>query len=175
MKPADKTNQMMIAGLLTWILPGAGHYYLGHRRLATIFGLAIILPFLTGVAVGGVKTSVNPHLNRWLFLAEMGTGGLATGFLLLNNSVGGLNARETADVIRRHPNFQQASPERRREMQTTLQPYVAYYPASDIAQIYLAVAGLLNLLAILDAMTRAQTGGLPVYYHELPPATEGQA
>lgn len=172
----DKTNRMIAAGLLTWLLPGAGHLYLGHRRLAAVFLCGITIPYLTGVAIGGVKTSVNPHLNKWLFLAELGAGGLTTGFYMFNNALGGIDARTTADVIRRAPSFAQLPPERQQALTDALKPYVAYYPASDIAQIYLAAAGLLNLLAILDAMTRAQTGGLPVYYHELPteqPAAAG--
>jgi hypothetical protein len=46
--------------------------------------------------------------------------------------------------------------------------YSAYYPYSDIAQIYLATAGLLNVLVILDAIARAQTGGLPTFAPEGP-------
>ena len=45
---------------------------------------------------------------------------------------------------------------------------VLYY----LGQTGLAVAGLLNLLAILDALARAQTGGLPVFYQELEPETD---
>ncbi len=54
----------------------------------------------------------------------------------------------------------------------SLTDYVAYYPASDVAQIYLATAGLLNILAILDAITRAQTHGLPTFHSGSEPAAE---
>lgn len=172
-QPAENTTRMVAAGVLTWLLPGAGHFYLGQKRLAAIFFCAISLPYLTGVAVGGVKTTVNPHLNRWLFLAEMGVGGLTTTFYLVGNSVGGFDAQATARVIRKTGPFRRLSLGEQERQQRALSRYVVYYPASDIAQIYLAVAGLLNLLAILDAMTRAQTGGLPVYHHELRPVEEG--
>ena len=49
--------------------------------------------------------------------------------------------------------------------------YMSYYPESDVAQIYLATAGLLNLLVILDAISRAQTG-LPTYHRELLPTSQ---
>ena len=133
------------AGILAWILPGAGHFALGHRGLGIVFFSAISFAYLTGVAVGGVKTSVDPQANRWLFLAEMGAGGYTTAFYFWSSS------------IRVPP----GAPE-----------YISFFPESDVAQIYLAAAGLLNVLAILDALSRAQTGGLPTYHRDLPPARE---
>lgn len=129
-------ERTILAGFLAWLLPGAGHYWLGQRALGAVFFLAISFPYLTGLALGGVKTSVDPRSNHWLFLAELGVGSYTV--------VGYLASRAL-------PN----RPE-----------YLSFYPGSDVAQIYLATAGLLNVLAILDALSRAQTGGLPVYYHE---------
>lgn len=137
------------AGVLAWILPGAGHFYLGHRGLAVVFFIAITFPFATGLLFGGVKNFVNPQYNRWLFLAEMGVGGY---------TVAGLSVSR-------------ALPEQRGNEPS---PYVSYYPATDVAEIYLAVAGLMNLLAILDALTRAQTGGLPVFYPETAPSSSDE-
>ena len=148
---ATDTNQPGIArtlqaGILAWILPGAGHFALGHRGLGIVFFSAISFAYLTGVAVGGVKTSVDPQGNRWLFLAEMGVGGYTTAFYFWSSS------------IRVPPG---SDPE-----------YISFFPESDVAQIYLAAAGLLNVLAVLDALSRAQTGGLPTYHRDLPPARE---
>lgn len=142
MKPKDDPLQTTInAGLLAWLLPGGGHFWLGHRGLGAVYFLAITLPYLTGVAVGGVKDSINPVTNKWLFVAELPVG-LYTG-------VGYFVSRSLPTVP-----------------PTEFSPYVSFYPESDVAQIYLAAAGLLNVLAILDAIVRAQTGGSPVFYHE---------
>jgi hypothetical protein len=142
---ADKATEMLQAGLLAWILPGAGHFFLGYRAFGLVYFLAISFPYLAGVLIGGVKYSVNPQENPWLFLAEIGVGSYTVLFTLLSYSL-------PAKV-----------------------EYLSYYPETDVAQIYLAVAGLLNVLAVLDALARSQTGGLPVYYHELrhhkPPGT----
>jgi len=158
------TGKSIIAGFLTWLIPGAGHLYLGYRGLAVVFFVAISVPYWTGLAVGGIKNCVNPWSNHWLFLAEMGTGGYTTGALLVNVSESDFKPQNLKD-----PKYL-----------NTLEPdvrgrylrYMSYYPESDVAQIYLAAAGLLNILAILDAITRAQTGGLPTFYHELPKAPE---
>jgi hypothetical protein len=132
----DTATRTMQAGLLAWVVPGAGHFFLGHRGLAWVFFAAITFPYVTGAALGGIKTSINPRDNQWLFLAELGVGSYTM--------VGWAASRALPD-----------RPE-----------YISYYPANDVAQIYLAVAGLLNLLAILDAVARAQSGGLPVFHHE---------
>ena len=132
---------MLQAGILAWILPGAGHFFLGHRAIGLVVFLAISFAYGAGLAIGGVKNSVNPRLNRWLFLAEIGIGSYTTvGYV----------------VSSRLPTY---PPDK-------LSPYVSFYPESDVAQIYLAIGGLLNVLAILDALARAQTGGLPVFFHE---------
>lgn len=138
---------MFQAGFLAWILPGAGHFFLGRRGLAAVLFVAITFAYATGLAIGGVKNSVNPQANRWLFLAELGIGGYTAVGYIVSNSLPDYGPKE-------------------------LSPYVSFYPESDVAQIYLAIGGLLNLLAILDALTRAQTGGLPVFYHELSAADQ---
>lgn len=137
----DRTTKIVQAGLITWLLPGAGHFWLGHRGLGAVFFLAITLPFWTGAAVGGVKYNIDPRDNKWLFLGEIGAGGYTLVGLLLARTI-----HVTPD---------------------TIADYKGFYPESDVAMIYLSTAGLLNLMVILDAMTRAQTGGLPTYYREL--------
>jgi len=137
----DVTTRMLGAGILAWLLPGAGHYALGQRGLAAVFFAAITFAYGTGLAIGGVRDSVNPKTNHWLFLAEIGVGSYTlAGFA------------GSAYVMRTAPDDVNL---------------MSFYPGSDVAQIYLAVGGLLNLLAILDALARAQTGGLPVFHHEL--------
>jgi len=146
----DNTARTIQAATLAWILPGAGHYYLGHRGLALVFCLAISLPYFAGLAIGGVLNSVNPRTNPWLFLAELGIGGYTTPGAFVSRGIeGSIARRENAGV------------------RVARTDYVSYYPESDVAQIYLATAGLLNLLAILDAISRAQTGGLPTFQREL--------
>lgn len=152
--PTDKTARMVQAGILSWVVPGLGHWVLGHRGLAIVFFLAISFPFWTGALVGGAKYSINPGENPWLFLAELGAGGYSAIGLLISGTIQ-VTTQNIAQIK-------------------------AFYPESDVAQIYLSTAGLLNLMVILDALTRAQTGGLPTYHRELartetPPARSGAA
>lgn len=150
---AAQNTRAIAAGLLTWLIPGAGHFVLGYRALAVVFFVAITLPYATGLALGGVRSFVNPATNYWLFLAELPIGGYTIPAYFAGRAV----ERSLAE-------------RERRGEPVDLTDYVAYYPASDVAQIYLATAGLLNILAILDAIVRAQTGGLPTFHRELRPA-----
>lgn len=129
------------AGLLAWLLPGLGHFYLKQRGFGWVYCIAISFCYWAGMLIGGVKGSVDPKGNAWLFAAELGVGGYTGVCLLISSSIKTPGPKEPS-------------------------PYMSYYPEADVAQIFLAVAGLLNVLAILDAMTRAQTGGLPVFYFE---------
>lgn len=140
-KVVDTTEQTIRAGFLAWIVPGLGHIMLGQRGLGIVLAVAISVPYLFGALVGGVKESISPRVNGWLFLAECGVGGFTVGGWLLSSSLPTSGPNEVS-------------------------PYVSYYPESDVAQIYLATAGLLNILAILDAMARASSGGAPTFARE---------
>ena len=148
-KPTPDAARTVQAAILAWILPGAGHFYLGQRGLGAVFFIAISFPYWTGVALGGVKDSVNPRTNKWLFLAEMCSGGYTTVCFIASNQI-------VAKI--------QAKPPAERAKAAV--PYTSYFPESDVAQIYLATAGLLNLLAVLDALARAQNGGLPTFHRQ---------
>lgn len=154
---------MVQAGILAWLLPGAGHFYLGHRGLSVVFFIAISFAYFTGLAFGGIKSSINPYSNKWLFLSEMGIGGYTSVLFLINQRVGEIRPSELAD------------PQRVREIAPAkLVREVSFFPESDVSQIYLATAGLLNVLAILDALSRAQAHGLPTYHRDLLPASDGR-
>lgn len=149
----DKLLQTAVAG---WLVPGGGHFVAGQKKLAWIFFAAITFLFVSGLVLGGMKNLINPATNRWLFMAEMGIGGYTVPLLLINNAVGEIRPADLA----RQDYLQNVDPQ-------VYLKYVAPYPAADVAYIYLLTAGLLNVLAILDALTRIQTGGLPTYYREI--------
>ncbi|TWT40970.1 hypothetical protein RAS1_36610 [Phycisphaerae bacterium RAS1] len=166
----DRTLLTIQAGVLTWLIPGLGHFRIGQRGLAAVFFIFVSFPFWAGLAVGGIKNSINPWTNRWLFLAEMGAGGYTTAGLTWNHALSDLPPAAVGSVLNKDQAFMHASADRRKELEASLLKYVSFYPESEIAQIYLATAGLLNILAICDAMARAASGGRPTYASVLPAA-----
>ncbi len=175
---ADTTIASTKAGLLSWLIPGAGHWWLGHRGLAVVFFIAVSFPYWVGMAFGGIVPSASLRTNFWLVLAETGVVGYTAPCVItswgieerllakarLSWSFGDPN--DPLDAQKNPVGFQDFL------KVATRDGYMSYYPESDLAQIYLATAGLLNLLVILDAVSRAQTGGLPTFHRELQ-AAEG--
>jgi hypothetical protein len=111
-----------VVGIAAWAVPGLGHWLLGQHGRAIILCATIMLTFWTGVAIGGVRYTIDPSGNSLWFLAEIGAG----------PQVAALYAATARQDVPAVP-----------------------WPDSDIAVIYAGVAGLLNMLVILDAIGRA--------------------
>lgn len=122
---------MPIAGILSWILPGLGHIYLGHRKRGLVLLVTITATFWTGVAIGSVQGTVDPTERRLWFFAQIGTGGNTLSALALNRVT-------TADDRSRNK-----------------KPLVTNWVAAEVGVHYTGVAGLLNILVIFDAVSRA--------------------
>ena len=133
---ADRETSSIVrvptAGLLSWLIPGLGHIYLGERARGWIFLVAITATFWTGVAVGSVQSTVAPRARKLWFAAQLFTGGNTLAAYSLHYYVDPESARST----------QQAIP--------------SYWASADVGVHYTGVAGLLNLLVILDAIGRAE-------------------
>lgn len=159
----DTAVNALLAALLGWLIPGAGHFLIGYRSLAAILFGAITFAFGVGLALGGIKNSINPWSNGWLLAGEIGVGGYtAAGFLVNQLVLTDLPSESVPGVLSQSAKFRELPRERQELLLQKAGRYVSFYPGSDVAQIYLATAGLLNLLAIVDAIARAKTG-LPTH------------
>lgn len=71
-----------LAAVLAWLVPGAGHLYLGRRSRATVFFLVVLASVLLGTLLSGnlYRFAPNQPLTTLGTLAAMGTG--APYFLL---------------------------------------------------------------------------------------------
>jgi TM2 domain-containing membrane protein YozV len=155
----------LVAAFLAWLVPGAGHAYVGRFRRGVIIFVTISATFWAGVAIGGVMT-VDKENERWWFAAEMLTG--AHGLVGWQRQ-----RREYADLedeLRRDEEFLEAvrglrDPRayrqvRRAHMDALLakENKALVAPADTVARAYAGVAGLLNLMCIFDAMMLALIG-----------------
>jgi TM2 domain-containing membrane protein YozV len=129
-----------VAGVLGWLVPGLGHLYLGQRARGLVCLVAITATFWTGVAIGSVHATVDPRERTLWFLAQLCTGG--------NTLIAyGWHAALTPPH-NRDPHGASAHDHAR----TT----VPHWLSVDVGVHYTGVAGLLNLLVILDALARAE-------------------
>jgi hypothetical protein len=126
-----------------WVLPGSGYWLIGQRTRALTVGITIIALFAAGIFIAGIRVVEAPNL--------AGSGNLAARILqkpwflgqVLTGPVGIVaawlsNAAAHSDAYR----------------------YVeAKARLAEIGTLYTAVAGMLNLLAIIDSSHRAGNHG----------------
>lgn len=124
-----------LAGLLAWAVPGLGHIFLGHRGRGLVFLVTITATFWSGVAIGGVRGTVDPHERSLWFVAQLCTGGNTGAAYLLNRAV---------------------TPSGERHARTAPKYVPPYWVAAEVGVHYTGVAGLLNLLVVLDALALAE-------------------
>lgn len=121
--------KLPVTGILAWIVPGAGHFFIGDRNRGLIILVTIGVTFWGGVAIGGVRTTVDPTKKKLWFFAQISAGGhTLAGYFFGVQSRKGLSTDQLA-----HNRWSSA----------------------EVATVYTGVAGLLNILAILDALARA--------------------
>jgi TM2 domain-containing membrane protein YozV len=143
----------LLALLLAWLAPGAGHVYLGRRARGIIIFLTIGATFWIGVAMGGVMT-VDSRNEQWWFVADMfaGVHGLVSWQRqeqVWNRLLGEADAAERAGWG--DPAGQQALMDKR--LSEAGLALVA--PTDTVARAFAGVAGLLNLMCIFDAVLLA--------------------
>ena len=117
-----------LAAILAWLVPGAGHFYLGLRKRAVLLFIAIELTFFIGLYIGTVRI-VDPSQSMFWFLAQILTG--------LNTIIAYLFSTTLPDLYPDSP-------------VTVIYDWTYY-----MAVLYTGVAGLLNLLAVFDTIIRA--------------------
>ena len=132
-EPSQPTvGHIFLAGLLAWLVPGLGHIFVGARKRGLIILVTITATFWTGVAIGGAGATVYPQRRKLWFMAQLLTGSHSMVAYALHNRV--LRALPATDPP----------------------PLLASWKSVDIAVHYTGIAGLLNLLVILDAMARVE-------------------
>lgn len=122
----------IIAG---WLLPGLGHFLIGQYKRALVFNLAIVFLFSSGLLIGSISVIDRDDQPLW-FAGQIFFGPTT----LILNQLNHHHQVISPKYIEDHPNFPiKPSLSRQREMGT----------------LYSAIAGVLNLLVLLDLTTRA--------------------
>ncbi len=85
-----KQFDVVPAMVLNWLVPGAGHWYLGDRTRALIYFITLTLTFWTGIFIGGAQSTVNIQTNTAWFFAQIFTGGYTLLSLVLGHLPGAM-------------------------------------------------------------------------------------
>ena len=134
-----------VVALAGWVLPGLGYWLIGQRGRALTCGITILLVFFGGILIAGVRVVQAPDmkgsggtfqkiLQRPWFIGQVLTGPLGITAALVSDSL--------------------AESEKYRGIETKAR-------LAEIGTLYTAVAGMLNLLTIIDASHRASRAAQP--------------
>ena len=128
------------AAILAWLWPGLGHIQLGERRRGFLVMFGVLFLFLGGVLIGGID-AVDRREDRLWFLAQLLCGPIAMVVDVANQS---MLKRLPSDWETR---YQQGDPDVRGQLRHKGLGHV-----NEMGTLYSALAGLMNLVAILDAL-----------------------
>ena len=128
-----------VVALAGWALPGAGYWLIGQRTRALTCGLTILAVFFAGIFIAGVRVVQAPDmsgpgstfqrvLQKPWFIGQVLTGPV------------GIAAAMVSDSLSRSATYGHIEAKAR---------------LAEIGTLYTAVAGMLNLLTIIDAAHRA--------------------
>ncbi len=67
------TKAIYLAGILAWVIPGAGHWYMGQRSRGLIIFITIMVTFGLGILLGSVEV-VDPQNSKAWFAAQICSG-----------------------------------------------------------------------------------------------------
>jgi hypothetical protein len=120
--------------LTGWLLPGSGYWLLGERARGAIVCLVVLAVFLMGMLIGGVRVIDAPDdfYPASLLAKPWFIGQILTGPI----SVVAALAANHVDTLR-----------------------VAHGRSWELGTLYTAIAGMLNLLALIDSAHRSVAPG----------------
>lgn len=139
----------ILAFILAIQLPGLGHCYLGHVRRGLMVLAGVMGLFLGGMLIGGID-AVDRSEDKWWFVLQAGVGPTAFVVDSIHQNVFKVDAREGGRTVRRS-----ALPD------PTMNPGGASARSTkslgrvnEVGSLYVAMAGMLNMIAVLDAAWR---------------------
>lgn len=140
-QPAPRSpRDIATACVLAWVVPGAGHFYLGKRLAAVVFFVVVVATFSLGLVQGG-KVYLVDRTQPLSYLATFTNLALGPLDLLGRNAVyGRIALRMPTD--REGEDAREILQAARRRIQRETYEY---------GTTYLLTAGLMNILLILDA------------------------
>ncbi len=171
--PPPRVPPLFLVILAAWVLPGAGYWLIGQRSRGTAIGVSILSLFVLGLLVGGVRVIEVPGYNTDTGQRQMVDVPAARthyGQIVMRPRMWALQAAPVNELRNKPWSLPQAmvgpvaivagfasvwaaqpDPDRGGQPRGAL----THARINEIGQLYLSVAGLLNLMVIIDAAHRA--------------------
>ena len=166
-----------IAAVLAFLFPGAGHFYLGHRRRAYAIALGVLGLFAGGMLIGGVDVVDRKEDFVW-FLGQSLVGPIAFGVDAYHQNMLKAYDPEKLDqgmLVKRSAHPDEAREVQTRQVRDRATPAMRtvslpiFRPAkpgenppnsksvgrvNELGTLFCTIAGMLNLICIIDALFR---------------------
>ena len=88
-------RRTITAMVFAYLVPGAGHFYLGRRQRAIAFFMVVTVMFLVGIAIDGDLYTLG-NTNRALLRLLAALGSLGTGVIYLIAAAAGVHGDVTS-------------------------------------------------------------------------------
>lgn len=132
-----------VAGILAWLWPGLGHISLRQRKRGLLVMFGVLFLFVSGVLIGGVDV-VDRKEDRLWFWAQALCGPIAFAADFANQNL--LKTGHVGEIL--VPGHR----DRNGVMIPPASDKKSLGHVNEIGTLYAALAGLMNLVAILDAL-----------------------
>jgi len=133
---ASAKKSPFVALVLGWIVPGGGHVYLGQVKKGVFFFVLLAGAFVVGIAIGGYDDVAFPKPSANTPQSDV-TSRVMYRIIPLVQAMDGAVAFASAKVAR------------------AAEPDNEYLTDYDIGLLYTCIAGLMNLVVLLDAFCLA--------------------
>lgn len=138
-----------IAMLLAVALPGLGHAYLGEIKRAGLIFVSIMGLFWGGILIGGIDV-IDRVEDQWWFVLQAGVGPTAFAVNSVHQNSFKLEFREGGRTSR-----QSGRPNPEENPGGVAAPAMkSLGRVNEVGSLYAAMAGMLNLIVIIDAAWR---------------------
>lgn len=146
----NETTLNLGAAVLGWVLPGLGQIVIGEKRRGIMALIGILGLFTTGVLIGGIDC-VDKDEDRLWFAGQVVVGPIAIGTAYANDYL--LKTGRTTELVPTPP----SQAEQMRGIAPKPIPAAkGLAHANEFGTLLCFLAGLLNLVVIMDALVRVE-------------------
>lgn len=146
---SDEQRFNLFPALLGWVFPGLGHIVLGERTRGIYAMIGVLTLFIGGVFIGGVD-AVDKDEDRLWFVGQAGAGPIAFVVAYANDSL--LKSGRAAELLPTPPiSGSRVDP---KGEGPKISAFRGLAHPNEFGTLFSFLAGLMNLIVILDALVR---------------------
>jgi len=155
--PATQRNPWPwpLVAVAGWVVPGLGHAMVGEGRRGVIVGIVLVTLFFGGLLIGGIDAVDRRRDTLAFVLGQMFIGPLAFGADYAHQQLESQRSQQVRRYATEHHIGEHEAMTRIVRQRQSVAYRTSISRVNEVGTLYCAIAGALNLLAILDAVGRA--------------------